>query len=222
MAKKFPEFLDDVEVISKLGDNPGSDDDLTADQLKAKFDEAPVAIKAYLIKLVETLENLFSDSGGAISGGNMTGTLNMNQFPLTGLKSPSSGSDATSKKYVDDSLLTSITESERKVGQEITKIKGKLDDFEPKKIVATGINVPAESFEADTAFDDFPYRASVPVSGVSAAMIPEVVFSIAALDVNNLAPVAECYDGGVYVYADKTPTTAVRIETIVCWKGENK
>lgn len=219
MAKKFPEFLDDVEVISKLGDNPGSDDDLTADQLKAKFDEAPVAIKAYLVRLVETLENLFSDSGGAISGGNMTGTLNMNQYSLTGLTTPSGDSDATNKKYVDDSLSAEIKKSEESLGKKITEINGKLDDFEFKKIVEIGVNVPAESFESDTTFEDYPYRAPVPLNGVSEEMIPEVTFSIAALDGNNFAPVAECYDGGVYVYADKKPSAAITIETVLCWRG---
>ena len=37
---KIPEFLDDLNIISKLGDNPGADNGLTAEGLKAKFDEA--------------------------------------------------------------------------------------------------------------------------------------------------------------------------------------
>ena len=38
----------DVEIISKLGTNPGIDDGLSEEQLKAKFDAAAKIIKDYL------------------------------------------------------------------------------------------------------------------------------------------------------------------------------
>ena len=44
----IPLLEEDVEVISKLGDTPGSDDGLTAQQLKARFDLAGVRIKNFL------------------------------------------------------------------------------------------------------------------------------------------------------------------------------
>ena len=42
MADRFPKFTDDVEEISNVGDNPGTDANRTADQLKAKSDHAKV------------------------------------------------------------------------------------------------------------------------------------------------------------------------------------
>ena len=48
MANKITQFTEDVEVIQKLGDHPNSDDGISADELKAKFDQAGSAIKQYL------------------------------------------------------------------------------------------------------------------------------------------------------------------------------
>ena len=44
----IPKFLVDLEVISKLGEYPGSDDNLSTEQFKAKFDEAALRIQEYL------------------------------------------------------------------------------------------------------------------------------------------------------------------------------
>lgn len=44
----IPQMEDDVEVISKLGDTPGSDDGLTAQQLKGRFDLAGVRLKNFI------------------------------------------------------------------------------------------------------------------------------------------------------------------------------
>lgn len=41
-------FSDDLEIIQKLGDEPNEENDLTADQLKAKFDEAGLTIQQYI------------------------------------------------------------------------------------------------------------------------------------------------------------------------------
>lgn len=44
----IPKFLQDLAVISKLSDLPNSNDGLTAAELKAKFDEAPLAVQKYI------------------------------------------------------------------------------------------------------------------------------------------------------------------------------
>lgn len=44
----IPKFTKDIEVIQKLSDLPNTTDGLTADQLKAKFDEAAKMVKAFL------------------------------------------------------------------------------------------------------------------------------------------------------------------------------
>ena len=81
------------------------------------------------------------------------------------------------------------------------------------------ITVPASAFAADSTYPDYPYRAAVALTGVLERMIPEVVFSVSTLADTGFAPVAQCYDGGVYIWADSVPSGDVSIHTILCWKG---
>lgn len=80
------------------------------------------------------------------------------------------------------------------------------------------ISVPVASFVSDTTYADYPYRATIPLAGVIASMVPDVAFSVAALVDCEFAPVAECYAGGIYIYASSAPTAAVLINSVVCWR----
>ena len=44
----IPKLTKDLAIIQKLSDLPNATEGLTADQLKAKFDEAAIAIQAYI------------------------------------------------------------------------------------------------------------------------------------------------------------------------------
>lgn len=90
---------------------------------------------------------------------------------------------------------------------------------ELKKLVFTNTSVATSAWVSDTTYSDYPYRAAVTLTGVLASMIPEVVFGVAALSENGFAPVTECYNGGVYIYADSAPDATITIPTIICWKG---
>ncbi len=83
----------------------------------------------------------------------------------------------------------------------------------------TDTEVAAAAFVADTTYEDFPLRASVALAGVSAEMTPEVVLGVAEAMSGSYAPVSECYDGGVYIYASEAPEAAITIPTIICWKA---
>lgn len=80
------------------------------------------------------------------------------------------------------------------------------------------VSVPVASFVSDATYADYPYRATVPLAGVIASMVPDVAFSVAALADCEFAPVAECYAGGIYIYASSAPTAAVLINSVVCWR----
>lgn len=80
------------------------------------------------------------------------------------------------------------------------------------------VSVPVASFVSDTTYADYPYRATIPLAGVIASMVPDVAFSVAALADCEFAPVAECYAGGIYIYASSAPTAAVLINSVVCWR----
>ena len=90
---------------------------------------------------------------------------------------------------------------------------------ELKKLAFANTVVAVSAWAENSTYEDYPYRAAVALSGVTAAMIPEVVFSLAAMSENSFAPVAECYNGGVYIYAADVPESAITIPTIICWRG---
>ena len=97
--------------------------------------------------------------------------------------------------------------------------------MESKKLLFSGVIVSVDSFAVDDTYQDYPFRAAVELKNkdgknvVLSSMIPNVVYSVASLTDNNFAPVAECYNGGVYIYADSKPSAPVKIDTIICWKG---
>lgn len=90
---------------------------------------------------------------------------------------------------------------------------------ELKKLQFNNVSVSKGSFVADTTCQDFPYRASVALSGVIESMIPEVVLSVDDASSGNFAPVAESYNGGVYLYAGSPPDSDITIPTIILWRG---
>lgn len=90
---------------------------------------------------------------------------------------------------------------------------------ELKKLAFASTAVPVSAWAENSTYEDYPYRAAVALSGVTAAMIPEVVFGLDAMSDNSFAPVAECYNGGVYIYAADVPESAITIPTIICWRG---
>lgn len=91
---------------------------------------------------------------------------------------------------------------------------------ELKKLLFSNTVVHPSSFVNDSTYGDFPYRARVALTGVISTMIPEVVLSLEDALSGNYAPIAESYDGGVYLYAESIPETAVTIPTIMLWRGE--
>lgn len=103
------------------------------------------------------------------------------------------------------------------INQELTDLEAGTA-VELKKLVFADITVPVSAFVADNTYQDYPFRAAVTLENVLSSMIPNVVYSVAALTDNNFAPVAECYNGGVYIYADSKPQNPVAIDTIICWK----
>lgn len=104
------------------------------------------------------------------------------------------------------------------LAQELAKLEAGTG-VELAKSCFADTTIPAASWASDSTYGDYPYRAAVALSGVTSAMVPEVVFGLAAMADNSFAPVAECYNGGVYIYAADVPESAITIPTIICWRG---
>ena len=85
-----------------------------------------------------------------------------------------------------------------------------------KVLSFTSKTVSVSAWASDTTYTDFPYRAAVACEGVTAKHYAEVTFAPADAMSGEFAPVAESYDGGVYLYASEISEAALTIPTIVC------
>ena len=120
---------------------------------------------------------------------------------------------------IDTSTMQSQFEALlRSIQDELSSIESGTS-VELKKLLFTGVSVPTSAFVSDSTYDDYGYRAAVSLSGVTSSMIPEVVFSLADASGGNFAPVAETYNGGIYLYAADVPESQITIPTIICWRG---
>lgn len=105
---------------------------------------------------------------------------------------PSDDDDLTNKAYVDSKALA----------------------FGPQAVATS-----AWAANATYSAQGYGFRASVPLSGVTADHIPDVTFAMADAVSGNLAPLADTYAGGIYIYAKEQPSATVNIASVVCTKG---
>lgn len=84
-----------------------------------------------------------------------------------------------------------------------------------KVLSFTNKNVATSAWASDTTYPDFPYRASVACSGVTANHYVEVIFSPTDAMSGTFCPVSASYTGGVYIYASEIPSATVTLPTIV-------
>lgn len=63
----------------------------------------------------------------------------------------------------------------------------------------------------------FPYYANISISGVTADMVPEVIFDINDSMSGILAPIARTISGGVQIYASEIPENIITIPTVICF-----
>jgi hypothetical protein len=75
----------------------------------------------------------------------------------------------------------------------------------------TSQGVARGSFVADATYADYPFRAAVVLTGVTADFQPDICFSLADVQSGNFAPVAETFNGGVYLYAAAQPDADLTI-----------
>ena len=89
---------------------------------------------------------------------------------------------------------------------------------EPSRLQFIDTVVNNTTFVSNATYADFPYRASVTLSGVLATMVPHVVFGAVDAVSGIFAPVAACYDGGVYLYAAEEPEADITVPTMIFWR----
>ena len=94
-----------------------------------------------------------------------------------------------------------------------------LSEAEPMKHKFTDVRIVPAAYVTDETYPDFPFRAAIQLEGINETMTPYVTFDVAEAIGGMFAPVAACYNGGVYIYAESAPNHEIIIPTIICWEG---
>lgn len=159
------------------------------------------------------------------------------QISLAAIRIPAGATAITAAMITDERLDKSVCGLVTAgISVDTTTMHGQFDAFlksiqnelaeleagtavEMKKRLFTDTVVPASAFSETGEYDAYPYRASVALNGVLASMIPEVIYGMEDATSGNFAPVAETYNGGVYLFATDIPKGDTEIPTIICWRG---
>ena len=99
----------------------------------------------------------------------------------------------------------------------LTALDGKAETGHTHKIQENNVSVATSAWTDSTAHEDYPYQATISITGATSSMVPEVNFSFADAVSGNFAPVAQSATGGVIIYAKVAPTLAITIPTIIIW-----
>lgn len=137
-----------------------------------------------------TQEDISEIRRGLLSadGGTLNGTLDLNGNAVKNISMPSDLTDAVNKEYADGA-----------------------------RMIFHGISIPKSAFVQDSTYEDFGFKADIPLEGAMATYIPEVIFDVVPF---SYAPISRSYNGGVSVYTDEIPETTVTIPTIILWRGD--
>lgn len=79
--------------------------------------------------------------------------------------------------------------------------------------IQTILNTAVSTWASDSTYPDYPYRAAIPISGVTANDVAEVMFDVDQATSGDYAPVTVTYSGGVYIYS--AVNDPITIPTIV-------
>ena len=83
----------------------------------------------------------------------------------------------------------------------------------------SNVSVAVSAWASNTTYSEFPYRAAITCSGVTANHIADVNFAVNEAISGNFAPVCETAANVVYIYAKTKPTAAITIPTIEARKA---
>ena len=80
--------------------------------------------------------------------------------------------------------------------------------------------VAASAFVSDSTYSQYPYKANVTCTGVTADYVPDVTFYVDDAISGVFAHVSESGTNLVSIYATVIPSSSITIPIIVCTKGD--
>lgn len=235
MAINLPQFSEDMDIIQKLGDTPGTDNNLDWKQLQAKFDEAGNLLKTYLNTIIPLLNAAFSNEGSVITGGTLIGDLDINGNRLFGIGAPTADSDAANKDYVDTAEANAKNASLPKAGGTMTgnidlggnaltnvKSPAAATDAATKGYVDGKRLVLTTTIPASWTGSAEPYTQTISVPGILATDTPHIMpvytdpnYSVTLAQIEGWSKIVSAFSGdgtiAFYCRPDK-PAVAIPIQ----------
>lgn len=98
------------------------------------------------------------------------------------------------------------------------KIKSYVSSNAGNASVVIAQNVTSSAWSSDNTYEEYPYRATLTVSGMTSSHVPEVIFDGTDEDTELVAPHCQSYAGGIYIYASDN-VGAVIAQTVKGIKG---
>ena len=162
---QIPQFTDDLGFISRLGDNPNTDNGLSSQALKEEFDKAPKVIQQFINNyVIPALNNyIMGNNFLPTTGGHMTGAIVMQGNKITMLGAPVDAEDAVNKDYADKLFpnvvgidrggtgASTADEARTKLGAAATVHYHSYNDLQDKPSIPTiPSSLPANGGNADT------------------------------------------------------------------------
>ena len=81
-------------------------------------------------------------------------------------------------------------------------------------VLKTFTNTSVSTWVADNTYTGYGYKASITLSGVTADMIPQVIFGADEATSGNYLPIAESYAGGIYIWSKVDDTITIPTITV--------
>lgn len=100
-----------------------------------------------------------------------------------------------------------------------SQIKSDIGAGNCSSIVKSNVSVATSAWTSSTAYSDYPYQASITVSGCTSNHVPEVVFRPTDASSGIFAPVCSSTTNAVIIYATEKPSTSITILTVECRKA---
>lgn len=200
-------FNTNLDIIAALADEPNDVGGLGAAQLKAKFDEAGNLIKDYIN--LTLIPEITSDITAAAEGIGAGGTLDTEKISDAAITEPKLAPvSVTRGKVAPDAIGTNEVENGSitlpKLNKNATALSFK------------NVMVDVASWSSNASHEEYPYRAAVPLTGVTSKHFAEVIFNNTDRASGNFHVFADTYDGGVYIYCRNIPAGTKTISNIVC------
>ena len=124
-----------------------------------------------------------------------------------------------------DNLEINIDDTQAQASAVLESINDELQALqsgaavELKKLQFNNVAMASSAFASDSTYEDFGYKGTLALTDVISSMVPDVILSVKDAASGNFAPIAETYNGGMYLYASDVPEEDLTIPTIVCWRG---